>query len=82
MENYGKLRSFVALLYLGLIDCPREVPNEQLKLRYTFSRLKGATLEQLIHLMKDDCINLGNFEAFVTSLEEAYRDPDYMNTAK
>jgi hypothetical protein len=27
-------------------------------------------------------VNLGNFEAFVTSLEEAYGDPDYMNTAK
>jgi hypothetical protein len=30
--------------------------------------------------MKDDYINLENFEAFVTLLEEVYRDPDYVNT--
>jgi hypothetical protein len=81
-EDHGKLRSFVALLQLRLIDCPREFPNEQAKLRYTFSRLEGATLEQLIHLIKDDRVNLANFEAFMTSLEEAYRDPDHMNTAE
>jgi hypothetical protein len=81
-EDCGKLRSFMALLHLHLIDCPREFPNKQSKLRYAFSRLEGAMLEQLIHLMKDDHVNLGNFEAFVTSLEEAYGDPDHMNTAE
>jgi hypothetical protein len=39
-------------------------------------------LEQLIHLVKDDCVNLANFEAFVTSLEEAYGDPNRVNTAE
>jgi hypothetical protein len=72
----------VALLCLRLIDHPGEFPNEQSKLRYAFSRLEGAALEQLIHLMKDDGMNLGNFEAFVTSLEEAYRNPDCVNTAE
>jgi hypothetical protein len=72
----------VALLRLYLIDRPGEFPNEQLKLRYAFSRLEGAALEQLIHLVKDDCVNIGNFEAFVTSLEEAYGDPDHMNTTE
>jgi hypothetical protein len=81
-EDRGKLRSFVALLRLRLIDRPGEFRNEQSKLRYAFSRLEGAALEQLIHLVKDDCVNLGNFEAFVTSLEEAYGDPDRMNTAE
>jgi hypothetical protein len=81
-EDYGKLRSFVALLHLHLIDHPREFPNEQSKLRYAFSRLEGAALEQLIHLMKDDYVNLGNFEACVTPLQEAYRDPDYVNTTE
>jgi hypothetical protein len=81
-EDHGKLRSFVALLRLRLIDRPREFLNEQVKLRYAFSRLEGAALEQLIHLMKDDHVNLANFEAFVTSLEEAYGDPDCMNTAE
>jgi hypothetical protein len=81
-EDHSKLRSFVALLCLYLIDCPREFPNKQSKLRYAFSRLEGATLEQLIHLVKDDRVNLGNFEAFVTSLEEVYGDPDYVNTTE
>jgi hypothetical protein len=81
-EDRSKLRSFVALLHLHLIDRPGEFLNEQSKLRYAFSRLEGAALEQLIHLVKDDRVNLGNFEAFVTSLEEAYGDPDHVNTAE
>jgi hypothetical protein len=81
-EDHGKLRSYVALLHLHLIDRHREFLNEQSKLRYAFSRLEGATLEQLVHLMKDDRMNLGNFEVFVTSLEEAYGDPDCVNTAE
>jgi hypothetical protein len=32
--------------------------------------------------VKDDRVNLGNFEAFVTSLEEAYGDPDRVNTTE
>jgi hypothetical protein len=81
-EDRSKLRSFVALLCLRLIDRPGEFPNEQSKLQYAFSRLEGATLEQLIHLVKDDRVNLGDFKAFVTSLEEAYGDPDHVNTAE
>jgi hypothetical protein len=81
-EDRGKLRSFVALLWLHLIDRRGEFPNEQLKLQYAFSRLEGAALEQMIHLMKDDHVNLANFEAFVTSLEEAYGDPDRVNPAE
>jgi hypothetical protein len=81
-EDRGKLRSFVALLRLWLIDRPREFPNEQSKLRYAFSRFEGAMLEQMIHLVKNDRVNLENFEAFVTSLDEAYGDPDHVNIAK
>jgi hypothetical protein len=36
----------------------------------------------MIHLVKDDCINLENLEDFVTSLDEAYGDPDYVNPAE
>jgi hypothetical protein len=36
----------------------------------------------MIHLVKNDRVNLENFEAFVTSLDEAYGDPDRVNTAK
>jgi hypothetical protein len=79
-EDRGKLRSFVALLHLQLIDCPREFPSKQSKLRYVFSRLEGAMLEQIIHLIPNDHVNLENFEALVTSLDEAYGDPDCVNT--
>jgi hypothetical protein len=39
-------------------------------------------LEQMIHLIQNDYVNLENLEAFMTSLDEAYGDPDYVNTAK
>jgi hypothetical protein len=70
-DDRGKLRSFVALFHLRLIDHPREFPNEQSKLRYVFCRSEAATLEQMIHVVKDDRVNLENFEAFITSLDEA-----------
>jgi hypothetical protein len=39
-EDWHKLRSFIALLRLRLIDRPGEFPDEQSKLRYAFSRLE------------------------------------------
>jgi hypothetical protein len=36
----------------------------------------------MIHLVKDDHVNLKNFAVFVTSIEEAYGDPDRVNTAE
>jgi hypothetical protein len=80
--DHGKLRSFVVVLCLYLIDHPGEFRNKQLKLQYVFSKLQGATLEQIMPLMKDDHRNLGNCEAFVTLLEEAYGDPNHMNTTE
>jgi hypothetical protein len=32
--------------------------------------------------VKDDRMNLANFEAFMTSLEEPYGDPERVNTAE
>jgi hypothetical protein len=81
-EDCSKLRSFVALLCLWLIDHPGEFLSEQSKPQYAFSRLEGATLEQMIHLVQNDYVNLANLEAFVTSLDEAYGNPDYVNTAE
>jgi hypothetical protein len=81
-EDRHKLRSFIALLRLRVIDRPGEFPDEQSKLRYAFSRLEGAALEQLIHLVDNNHVDLDNFDTFVTSLEEAYSDPDHANTAE
>jgi hypothetical protein len=36
----------------------------------------------MIHLVQNNYVNLENFEAFVTSLDEAYGDPDCVNTAE
>jgi hypothetical protein len=36
----------------------------------------------MIHLIQNDHMNLENFEAFVTLLDEAYGDPDHVNTAE
>jgi tRNA A37 threonylcarbamoyladenosine dehydratase len=51
-------------------------------LHYALSRLEGAALEQLIHLVDNDHVDLDNFNAFITLLEEAYSDPDHANTAE
>jgi hypothetical protein len=81
-EERNKLRSFVTMLHLRLIDRPSEFPDEQSKLRYAFSRLDGPTLEQMLHLVENDHVNLETFVDFVTTLEESYGDPDHINTAK
>jgi hypothetical protein len=36
----------------------------------------------MIHLIQNDYVNLKHFEAFVTLLDEAYSNPDHVNTAK
>jgi hypothetical protein len=81
-EDRNKLRSFITMLHLRLIDRPGEFPNEQSKLRYAFSRLDGPTLEQMLHLVENDHVNLETFGDFVTTLEESYGDPDHINTAE
>jgi hypothetical protein len=68
-EDHSKVRSFVALLHLHLIDCPGDFPNKQSKLQYILSLLEGAVLEQVIYLVKNDYMNVENFEAFVTLLQ-------------
>jgi hypothetical protein len=34
----------------------------------------------MVYLMNNDPVNLKNFKAFLTSIEEAYRDCNRMNT--
>jgi hypothetical protein len=72
----------VALLQLHLINHPGEFLNEQSNVRYVFSWLQGAALEEVIYLVDNDCVNLKSFEVVITLLEEAYGAPDHMNTAQ
>jgi hypothetical protein len=36
----------------------------------------------MIYLIKNDCINLKNFEAFMSLLDKAYGNPNHMNIAE
>jgi hypothetical protein len=36
----------------------------------------------MTHLVDNECVNLEYSEAFITSLEEAYGDPNHANTTK
>jgi hypothetical protein len=81
-EECNKLRSFITMLHLRLIDRPGEFPDEQSKLCNAFSQLDGPTLEQMLHLVENDHVNLETFGDFVTTLEESYGDPDRINTTE
>jgi hypothetical protein len=81
-EERNKLRFFITMLHLHLIDRPGEFPDKQSKLRYAFSQLDGPTLEQMLHLVENDHVNLETFGHFVTTLEESYGNPDHINTAE
>jgi hypothetical protein len=81
-EERNKLRSFITMLRLRLINRPGEFPDEQSKLRYAFSRLDGPALEQMLHLVENDHVNLETFGDFVTTLEESYGDPAHINTTE
>jgi hypothetical protein len=45
-------------------------------------RLEGPTLKQVMHLVYPNYINLATFEDFVSTLKEAYGDPDRVSTTK
>jgi hypothetical protein len=45
-------------------------------------RLEGPALKQVMHLVYPDRINLTTFKNFVSTLEEAYSDPDRVSTAE
>jgi hypothetical protein len=68
-KDCHKLWSFITLLHVCLIYYPREFPNKHSRLCYAFSYLQGDALEQIIHLVDNDHVNLENFDAFMTSLE-------------
>jgi hypothetical protein len=81
-EDCTMLQPFLLTLCLHLQDHPREFPDEQSKLCYAMLRLEGPTLKQVMHLVRHNCINLATFEDFMSTLQEAYHDPDRVSTAK
>jgi hypothetical protein len=81
-EDRTLLQPFLLTLRLHLQDRPGEFPDEQSKLHYAMLRLEGPALKQVMHLVRPDRINLATFEDFVSTLEEAYGDPDRVSTTK
>jgi hypothetical protein len=81
-EDRTLLQPFLLTLRLHLQDCPGEFPDEQSKLHYAMLRLEGPARKQVMHLVCPDCINLATFEDFVSTLKEAYGDPDWVSTTE
>jgi hypothetical protein len=79
--NRAALRTFIDKLRLKVGDSGR-YPNEQSKLRYAFSRLKGAAFDQVRIYLLDERINLENIGALIQHLEAAFDDPDRTATAE
>jgi hypothetical protein len=79
--NRAALRTFIDKLRLKVGDLGR-YPNEQSKLRYAFSRLKGAAFDQVRIYLLDERINLENIAALIQHLEAAFDDPDRTATAE
>jgi hypothetical protein len=79
--NRAALRTFIDKLRLKFGDSGR-YPNEQSKLRYAFSRLKGTAFDQVCIYLLDERINLENIAALIQHFEAAFDDPDRTATAK
>jgi hypothetical protein len=77
----ANLRTFIDKLRLKISDVGR-YPTEQSKLRYAFSRLKGAAFDQVRVYLEDDGIGLENIGTLICHLEAAFDDPDRTATAE
>jgi hypothetical protein len=56
--------------------------NPQHQLQYTFELLIGQAFAQVKAYITNDGMNLTDFPAMITVLETAFRDLDFMPTAK
>lgn len=76
--NKDQLRNFILQIRLktsSLLD-------DQAKLRYTISLLKGAALDQVAAFVQNDRINIDNLDMLIKILETAFGDPDRKATAE
>ena len=79
--NRENLRGFVAQLRLKLNSSPRRFPTPALRMAYTINRLEVTALAQALPHVTATGVNLPDFEAIVTILENAFADPDAAATA-
>lgn len=76
--NRESLRNFLLQIRLKVAT----LSDDQSKLRYTISLLKGPALDQVAAFVRNDRIDLANFESLVQILETAFGDPDRKATAE
>jgi len=78
-----QLRGWIAQLRMVIRHKPASFPDEQSKMWYTFNRLRGVALGQILpHFWKDGTIGLEDLPAFIQLLEAAFGDPDRVATAE
>jgi len=78
-----QLRGWIAQLRMVIRHKPASYPDEQLKMRYAFNRLRGVALGQILpHLREDGTIGLDDLPALVQLLEAAFGDPVRIATAE
>ena len=62
---------------------PSRFPDEQAKMRYSFNRLSGLALTQILpHVRDNGDIGLEDLPAFIQLLEAAFGDPDRVATTE
>ena len=69
------LRAFLAQLRLKLVE-PGAFRNEQAKLRYAVSRLKGIALEQIISYITPTKIDFDTVDDLIDHLNASFDEPD------
>jgi len=78
--NRDEIENFILQLRLNLAE-ETSFKNEQAKLRYIVSLLKGKALYQLAPRVKKDKVDLEDAEEAIQILETAFGDPDPQTTA-
>lgn len=76
--NRDHLRNFLLQIRLkaGML------PDDQTRLRYAISLLKGPALDQVAAYIQNDRIDLSNLDQLTRILETAFGDPDRKSTAE
>jgi hypothetical protein len=78
-----KLQTFIAQLALKFSANSHEFPNDQVKLSYAGSFLRGNAFEWLSpQIQPNGQVNLTNYYELVQGLQDAFGDPDEVATAE
>jgi len=82
-SDQAQLRGWIAQIPVVIRHKPASFPDEQSKMRYTFNRLRGRALGQILpHVREDGTIGLEDLSASIQLLEAAFGDPDRVATAE